>query len=91
MQFRNTDAEKKVIHLSGGERIRAGLAISLLSNIPPQLIILDEPTNHLDLRSIKAIEAVLSAYQGAMIVISHDNNFLNNIRITRRVCLPQHK
>ncbi len=87
MQFRNTDAEKKVVHLSGGERIRAGLAISLLSKIPPQLIILDEPTNHLDLRSIEAIEAALSAYQGAMIVISHDNDFLNNIHITKRVCL----
>lgn len=87
MKFRNTDAEKKVAHLSGGERIRAGLAISLLSKIPPQLIILDEPTNHLDLRSTRAIETALSAYQGAMIVISHDSDFLDNIHITRRVCL----
>ena len=87
MQFRNIHAEKKVRDLSGGERIRAGLAISLLSKVPPQLIILDEPTNHLDLRSIKAIEDALSAYQGAMIVISHDSIFLDNINITRIVSL----
>lgn len=87
MQFRNVQAEKKVSDLSGGERIRASLAISLLSKIPPQLIILDEPTNHLDLRSIKAIEEMLSGYQGAMIVISHDSAFLDNIHITRKIRL----
>ena len=87
MQFRNVLAEKKVGDLSGGERIRAGLAISLLSNIPPQLILLDEPTNHLDLRSIKAIEEALFCYQGAIIVITHDVNFLENINITRSVTL----
>ncbi len=87
MQFRNVEAEKMVRDLSGGERIRAGLAISLLSKTPPQLIILDEPTNHLDLRSIKAIEEILTRYQGAMIVISHDENFINNIQIVRKVPL----
>lgn len=87
MQFRNVQAEKIVRDLSGGERIRAGLAISLLSKIPPQLIILDEPTNHLDLRSIKAIEVMLANYQGAIIVISHDENFMNNIQIDRKVSL----
>lgn len=73
--------------MSGGERIRAGLAISLLAKIPPQLIILDEPTNHLDIRSIKAIENALSAYQGAMIAISHDPIFLGNINIQREIAL----
>lgn len=87
MQFRNVHAEKKICDLSGGERIRAGLAISLLSKTPPQLIILDEPTNHLDLRSIKAIEEALINYQGAMIVISHDKTFMNNIHINREVSL----
>ena len=86
-QFRNIAAEKKVSDLSGGERIRAGLAISLLSKNPPQLIILDEPTNHLDLRSIQAIETALSEYQGAMIVISHDESFLQNISISRSIVL----
>jgi ATPase subunit of ABC transporter with duplicated ATPase domains len=86
-QFRNSAALKKVSGLSGGERIRAGLAISLLSKTPPQLIILDEPTNHLDLRSIQAIESALSEYQGAMIVISHDEAFLKNINISRSIAL----
>lgn len=87
MQFRNVQAEKNVRDLSGGERIRAGLAISLLSKTPPQFIILDEPTNHLDLRSIQAIEEILNNYQGAMIVISHDNVFLDNIGLTREITL----
>ena len=86
-QFRNSAALKKVSDLSGGERIRAGLAISLLSKTPPQLIILDEPTNHLDLRSIQAIESALSEYQGAMIVISHDEAFLKNINLSRSIAL----
>ena len=86
-QFRNSAALKKVSGLSGGERIRAGLAISLLSKTPPQLIILDEPTNHLDLRSIQAIESALSEYQGAMIVISHDEAFLKHINISRSIAL----
>ncbi len=87
MQFRNVHAEKKVANLSGGERIRAGLAMSLLSKNPPQLIALDEPTNHLDLRSINSIEDALSKYRGAMLVISHDSTFLEKINVTRYVHL----
>ncbi|MFD2136919.1 hypothetical protein ACFSLT_20490 [Novosphingobium resinovorum] len=52
---------------------------------PPPLLILDEPTNHLDLESIAAIEAGLMAYDGALIVVSHDRRFLDRIRITRTV------
>lgn len=85
--FRNKEAEKMVTHLSGGERFRAGLAISLLSKTPPQLIILDEPTNHLDIRSIEAIEKMLKSYEGAMIVISHDYEFLQRIGINRNIIL----
>ena len=84
-QFRNKDAEKKISDLSGGEKIRAGLAINLMSSEPPQLIILDEPTNYLDLRSIDAIESILKSYQGAMLVVSHDEAFIKNIGITRSV------
>lgn len=87
--FRNIDAEKRVANLSGGERIRAGLALSLLANAAPQFIILDEPTNHLDIRSINAIEDILNKYQGALLVISHDAQFLENIGITREIILPQ--
>jgi ATPase subunit of ABC transporter with duplicated ATPase domains len=86
-QFRNGDAQKKVGDLSGGERIRAALAICLMSQHPPQLIILDEPTNHLDMRSIEAIENILAQYQGAIIAVSHDDRFLKNIHIDRQIDL----
>lgn len=86
-QFRNKDAKKIFSDLSGGEKIRAGLAISLMSSAPTQLIILDEPTNHLDLRSISAVESILKSYEGAMLVVSHDENFLKNIGITRTVLM----
>jgi ATPase subunit of ABC transporter with duplicated ATPase domains len=83
--FRNTAAEKLVDSLSGGERLRAALACSLMSAAPPQLLILDEPTNHLDLDSVAAVEAALRAYDGAILVVSHDPDFLDAIGIERRI------
>jgi ATPase subunit of ABC transporter with duplicated ATPase domains len=77
--FRNTAAQKMVGQLSGGEKLRALLACLLMSPHPPQLLLLDEPTNHLDLPSIQQIESALKHYQGAMIVISHDQAFLKNL------------
>ncbi len=74
--FRNVAALKTAGTLSGGERLRAALACVLMGSSPPQLIILDEPTNHLDLASIEAIEAALGAYDGALLVVSHDEDFL---------------
>ena len=85
--FRNTTAEKPVAALSGGERLRAALACVLLGDQPPQLLILDEPTNHLDLDSIGAVEAALSGYDGALLVVSHDRDFLDAIRVEREVAL----
>jgi ATPase subunit of ABC transporter with duplicated ATPase domains len=86
-KFRNKDAEKCVGNLSGGEKMRAGLAISLMASQPPQLIILDEPTNHLDLDAIEAIEEALKLYQGAILAVSHDETFLNNVGITKKLKL----
>lgn len=85
--FRNTTAEKPVAALSGGERLRAALAAVLLGDEPPQLLILDEPTNHLDLDSIGAVEAALRGYDGALLVVSHDRDFLDAIGIEREVVL----
>jgi ATPase subunit of ABC transporter with duplicated ATPase domains len=76
-----------VSSLSGGELLRAGLACVLGGPQPPQLLILDEPTNHLDIRSIEAVEAGLRSYDGALLVVSHDNAFLDAIDIARRVDL----
>jgi ATPase subunit of ABC transporter with duplicated ATPase domains len=79
--FRNVAALKPAASLSGGERLRAALACVLMGARPPQLIILDEPTNHLDLTSIEAIETALAAYDGALLVISHDEEFLAAVGI----------
>jgi ATPase subunit of ABC transporter with duplicated ATPase domains len=84
-RFRADAALRRVGTLSGGEMLRAGLACTLGSSAPPQLLILDEPTNHLDLDAIAAIEAALSAYDGALLVVSHDETFLDAIGISRRI------
>ncbi|MGH6972867.1 MAG: ATP-binding cassette domain-containing protein, partial [Caulobacteraceae bacterium] len=85
--FRNTTALKPAGALSGGERLRAALACALMAPRPPQLVILDEPTNHLDLESIEAVEAALLAYDGALLVASHDRDFLAAIGVEREVAL----
>jgi ATPase subunit of ABC transporter with duplicated ATPase domains len=71
--------------LSGGQMLRAGFACVLGGATPPPLLILDEPTNHLDIDSVQAIEAGLAAYDGALLVVSHDESFLADIGIDRRL------
>ena len=68
--------------LSGGERLKAALACVLYADTPPQLLLLDEPSNHLDLPSVQALERLLASYQGALIVASHDQAFLDELRLT---------
>ncbi len=86
--FRADAALQTVGTLSGGQMLRAGLACVLGGPRPPELLILDEPTNHLDLDAIEAVEAGLRAYDGALLVVSHDEAFLAAIGITRRIDLP---
>lgn len=62
--------------MSGGERLKAALAIALWRKVPAQLLLLDEPTNHLDLHSIEAFEHALRSFRGAIIAVSHDPAFL---------------
>ena len=85
--FRNTAADRMAGTLSGGERLRAGLALALGGAEPPRLLLLDEPTNHLDLPATEALEAALRHHDGAMIVISHDPAFLAAIGLTRTLTL----
>jgi ATPase subunit of ABC transporter with duplicated ATPase domains len=85
--FRNQAALRVVGTLSGGERLRAGLACVLSAARPPQLLLLDEPTNHLDLDSIELLEAALRGYDGALLVVSHDPAFLAAIGIEREIAL----
>src|SRR5262249_55302512 len=87
--FRNETAHKRVADLSGGERLRAALACVLMSEHPPQLIVLDEPTNPLDLDPIGAVEAALAGYDGALLVVSHDRDFLTAIGIDREITLGE--
>jgi ATPase subunit of ABC transporter with duplicated ATPase domains len=86
--FRSDAALQTVSTLSGGQMLRAGLACVLGGTGPPSLLILDEPTNHLDIESIEAVEAGLRAYDGALLVVSHDEPFLEAIGTTRRLELP---
>ncbi|MGC5009627.1 ABC-F family ATP-binding cassette domain-containing protein [Streptosporangium sp. DT93] len=85
--FRGAGADRPVGTLSGGERFRASLAALLLAEPAPQLLLLDEPTNNLDLASVRRLTAALEAYEGALIVASHDVPFLDSIGITRRLTL----
>jgi len=85
--FRNAAAQQQAGSLSGGERLRAALACVLCSEPPPQFLILDESSNHLDLASLEAVEAALSDYDGALMVISHDEAFLDAIGVERRLVL----
>lgn len=83
--FRNRDALRTVNTLSGGERMRAGVAATFAGAAPPWLLILDEPTNHLDVDSIELLEQALRDYDGALLVVSHDTAFLDRIGIQRQM------
>jgi ATPase subunit of ABC transporter with duplicated ATPase domains len=84
-RFRADAALQRAGDLSGGQMLRAGLACALGAAAPPPLLVLDEPTNHLDLESMEALETGLRAYDGALLVVSHDERFLEAIGVTRRL------
>ena len=75
--FRREDMQRPCSQFSGGWRMRIELAKILLKH--PDLLLLDEPTNHLDIESIQWLESFLSAYAGAVLLVSHDRAFLDNV------------
>jgi ATP-binding cassette, subfamily F, member 3 len=78
--FSDTDAKRPLSQLSGGQRTRALLARLLLSQ--PDLLMLDEPTNHLDIAAVEWLENTLKEFSGAVLVISHDRFFLDQVATT---------
>ena len=75
--FRGEDIDKKVGVLSGGERARLGMAKLMLE--PYNLLALDEPTNHMDIKSKDILKQALKAYDGTLVVVSHDRDFLEGL------------
>jgi len=82
------DADKRVGELSGGQRKRVALAQALVAD--PDVLILDEPTNHLDFASIEWLEGLLNDFKGAVLFVTHDRRFLDNVA-TRIVELDRGK
>ncbi|MDD6865886.1 MAG: ABC-F family ATP-binding cassette domain-containing protein [Lactobacillus sp.] len=76
-QLKINDANQKIKELSGGQRKRVGLAQVLIQE--PDLLMLDEPTNHLDINSIMWLQDYLASYRGAVLVVTHDRYFLDQV------------
>lgn len=85
--FKGERSQQLVCELSGGERLRAALAKAFISTAPANVLFLDEPTNNLDLPNIEFLEGILKKYSGALVVVSHDSNFLANLGMTAEICL----
>ena len=85
--FRNRGALRPAATLSGGERLRAGLALVTGGKTPPQLLVLDEPTNHLDIEALEMLEAALAGWDGALLLVSHDRKFCEAVGFDREIGL----
>ena len=79
--------DKSCLVLSGGERMRLLLCCLNISSKSPDIIILDEPTNNIDIQNIEILTAAIQSYQGTLIVVSHDQYFLEDIGIKENITL----
>ena len=85
--FTKEDWDKPCRALSGGEKMRLMLCCLTIHNQSPDIIILDEPTNNLDIQNIEILTAAINEYEGTLIVVSHDDHFLEQINIERIIKL----
>ncbi|KQP95963.1 MULTISPECIES: ATP-binding cassette domain-containing protein [unclassified Rathayibacter] len=85
--IRGSIVDRTAATLSGGERFRVALAGLVLAHPAPQLLVLDEPTNDLDMATTDHLVDVLAAWRGALVVVSHDETFLDRLRLDARVTL----
>ena len=85
--FYKNDWDKKCEFLSGGEKLKLMLCCLSIQNISPDMIILDEPTNNLDIQNIEILTSAINDYAGTLIVVSHDNRFLEDININKTISL----
>jgi ATPase subunit of ABC transporter with duplicated ATPase domains len=85
--FKPNDWNKLCSQLSGGERLRLALCCMSLQQKQPDVIMLDEPTNNLDLQNINILIAALANYKGTLIVSSHDEGFLSQLQLNKKISL----
>src|SRR5690554_2021199 len=83
--FAKDDWDKPCSALSGGERIRLLLCCLTINSQSQDIIIFDEPTNNLDIQNVEILTAAINEYQGTIIVVSHDETFLEQINIERTI------
>ncbi len=85
--FGKEDWEKSCGALSGGEKMRLMLCCLTIGSQSPDIIILDEPTNNLDIQNIEILTSAINEYEGTLIVVSHDDTFLEQTKISRTIQL----
>jgi ATPase subunit of ABC transporter with duplicated ATPase domains len=85
--FTKEDWDKPCAVLSGGERMRLILCCLMMAHQSPDMIILDEPTNSLDIQNVEILTASVNEYQGTLVVVSHDEIFLEQMQIGRTITL----
>lgn len=83
--FTKEDWDKPCRALSGGERMRLMLCCLTIGHESPDMIILDEPTNNLDIQNVEILTAAVTEYQGTLVVVSHDEMFLEQTNIERTI------
>ncbi|WP_257659259.1 ribosomal protection-like ABC-F family protein [Parapedobacter lycopersici] len=85
--FPEEDWNKPCSALSGGEKMRLTLCCLTIQQLSPDIIVLDEPTNNLDIQSVEILVSAINAYQGTLIVVSHDDYFIEQLRTDRVIAL----